>query len=203
MELEVTPEDLLIVTHNQPFVEKYGEIEFDHAQSMLDNIKLNNEKFLTLEINKEFLKLIEAYKKIWKTGLAGSIQDLYFPNCIICGQKSIDLFGAQFGITISLCDEHRRDWKDALKGHLFGSTNGEKDAEVSRDIARSILKKNNVKIAGLEPLKKETNEEIKREIAPVEKKKRDIVSEMRYMNIKEHFVMCALDELNRPYFRKW
>jgi hypothetical protein len=207
MELEVTAEDILIITHNQPFVKKYSELTITHVASLLQSIKNGmDESDFIVETNKELLKLIKAYKDIW---ISQDPQRAYFPNCVVCGALADDLRGHKCGLTVSLCREHGKEWEIIVRGKCgdAGERNwqfSEENIKVSRDVVKTLLKNNKVVIPGI----KDENTvvvaaPIEPVIIPAIRNENEIVKEINYMNIHEHFVMCALEELNRPYFRKW
>ncbi len=211
MELEITPEDILIFTHNQPFIKKYGELTIIHAETMLKNIKNGaDENNFTIEENKELVRLIKAYKEIWGSiANLSNIQREFFPNCVVCSKGSSGLWGLGNGLTISMCYEHSCEWTIIRKQHtkfIEGDWyNSKVNAEISRDIVKTLLERNGVVIPGVVNA---STTDIKNDSGPNITKSAEnvVIEEKKYSNynyVHEQFIQCALEELNRSYFRKW
>jgi hypothetical protein len=215
MELEITPEDVLIFTHNQPFAKKVT-MDKIYVVSMLNNIRngLDENSFSANE-NKEFARLIRAYKEIWVAGAdLTHIQHEFFPNCIMCSDKSSGLWGLRCGLTIPVCHKHSCEWAaireqhtKLIEGNWFDN---EVNAEISRDTAKTLLKRNGIVILGVNDggtINKKTyyKPNIIKSYDGIEDvdcvPKKEIYS--NYNCVHEQFIQCALNELNRPYFRKW
>jgi hypothetical protein len=198
--MNILKEDILIITRNQQIRSLFlsGKdliLASDSAITCSKNPEECKKKGGASENHFKLVEFLHDYSRIWLGSGLDSIRLNHFQKCTVCGEpfvtdttgKSV-FFGHRDGLTIVGCKKHI-DELVKISTKFFGTA---WTAEISRTQINSFI----------QTFDSETKE---KHSSSVKTTSASVVPSVPFniQEIKNREIKYVLEELNRPFFRKW